>query len=140
MTVQINQYVGGKGVSLRQRTVVRKLTLTAVTAETAAHTTISIPNCNIKSAQVYLAPGANYSVFVQLGYGGTRMIPSDNANDYIIGPGIAHTFQWGIDAYGPVDVWTLRNNAFDHTIYVRLDLDLQAVIDYAQPRAVRRVI
>lgn len=137
---QFGQYVGGKGVSLRQRTIVRKITYTAVTVETAAHTTISIPNSNIKRAQVYMAPGANYSLFLQLGFNGQVQIPSDNPNDYIIGPGIAHTFEWGIDAFGPVDVWSLRDNAFPHTIYIRLDLDLQAIIDYAQPKPALRLL
>lgn len=140
MTLQFNQFVGGKGVSLRQRTVITTITYPAVTTQTPAHRQIVVPNSNILRAQVFLAPGANYSVFMQLGFNGQRMIPSDNIDDYIIGSGIAHTFDWGIDAYGPVDVWAITNNAFDHTVYVRLDLDLQAVIDYAQPKQALRLL
>lgn len=133
MTLNVNRLVGGKGVSLRKRTVVRSITYPAVVSQTPDHQTITVPNSNILHAQVFMAPGANYSTFLQLGFNGQRMIPSDSLDDYIIGSGIAHTFDWGIDAYGPIDVWCLHNNSYDHTVYIRLDLDLQAVIDYAQP-------
>lgn len=137
---QYDRFVGGKGVSLRQRTIIRKLTFPAVTVETPAHTTITVPASNITRAQVYLPPGTNYSLFLQLGFNGQVQIPSDDPDDYIIGPGIAHTFEWGIDALAPIDVWSLRNNAFPHTVYVRLDCNLQAMIDYAQPKSNLRLL
>lgn len=137
---QFDRFVGGKGVSLRQRTVIRSITYPAVTVQTAAHQTITVPASNLVRGSVFMAPGCNYSVFLQLGFGGQRMIPSENADDYIIGSGIVHSFEWGIDAYGPVDVWALTNNAFPHTIYVRLDLDLEAPIRYAQPKALPKLL
>lgn len=125
--------VGGPGVSLRQPQIVRQITYFAVLAGTIDHTTIEVPHGLLRTATVFMPPGTNYSVWMQLGFNGQRQIPTQSVDDYIVGSGIEHKFPWSIEVQGEIDVWAWHWNANPHTVYVKLDIDVQSAIDWAQP-------
>jgi hypothetical protein len=70
---------------------------------------------------------------MQLGFNGQVQIPSLNTADYIVGSGMEHRYPWGIQVQSAIDVWAWHWNANPHTVYVRLDIDVQAAIDWAKP-------
>lgn len=125
--------VGGPGVSLRQPQIIRQITYGVVDVGIREHTTIGVPFGLLRSATVFLPPGTNYSVWVQLGFNGQVQIPTLSTDDYIVGSGIEHKFPWGIQVQSSIDVWAWHWNSNPHTIYVKLDIDVQAAIDWAQP-------
>jgi hypothetical protein len=127
------------GVSLRRPTFAKTITYTPHSTATIVHSTIDIGNrvgiC--RGAKVFMPPGTNYSVRVQLGFNGQRMIPTESADDYIIGSGIVHEFPWGIQVQKLIDVWAWCWNGNAHTIQVTLDIDYEPFIP--PKRAVVRI-
>lgn len=125
--------VGGPGVSLRQPQIIETITYPVVTVATITHSTIPVPFGLLRNAHVFMPPGANYSVRMQLGFNGQPQIPSTSGDDYIIGCGIQHDYPWCIQVARDIDVWAWHWNGNPHTVYVRLDIDVGIADEWAKP-------
>lgn len=132
MTLPI-RLVGGPGVKLLQPQIVQTITYASVTTATITHSTITVPFGLLRNAHVFMPPGVNYAVRMQLGFNGQVQIPSTNTSDYIIGCGYQHDYPWGIQVARSIDVWAWHWNANPHTVYVRLDVDVGIADEWAKP-------
>lgn len=130
------------GVSLRQPQFARTITFTPHSVATVVQGTISIGArvAIVRKAQIFMPPGTNYSVRVQLGFNGQRMIPTESTADYIIGSGIVHEFPWNIQCQHQIDYWAWCWNANPHTIQITLDIDYNPFIPTKAPTPLRAVI
>jgi len=130
------------GVSLRKPQIAKTITYTAHASATIVTSTIALPQLAIaRRAKIFMPPGTNYSVRIQLGFNGQRMIPTESTADYIIGSGIVHDFPWEIQVQRQVDVWAWCWNANPHTIQITIDLDYTPFIPAVNPiTQLRRVI
>lgn len=97
--------------------------------------TIPVPYAMWDRVELFMPPGTNYSVRVAFGYNGKRLLPSENANEYIIGAGFLHSYPVGIPVSGSVDVWFLQLNAFYHLITVALFMDYGPIEQAQKARA-----
>lgn len=136
------QLPANPGVSLRQPQITRTITYDPTSPAAIVHSTIDIGAriAIVRNATVFFPPGVNYSVRLQLGFNGQRMIPTEDADDYIIGANPARTFPWNIQVQYDIDVWAWCWNSFAHTIQVTLDLDYNPFIPAPQPQPLRVVI
>lgn len=129
--------VGGPAVTVKQPVVAKLLTFAARTTASIDHILIDVPYAVCQRVRIFLPPGVNYRVQLQIGFNGSRMLPTANLNDYIAGPGFMHEYPWGIPVQKQIDVWALCNNRFPHTVYVAFDLDYAPIERAAEFRAPR---
>lgn len=130
------------GVSLRQPQYTKTITFTPHTTATIVTGTIDIgPRVAIiRKLTVFYPPGVNYSVRMQFGFNGQQMIPTIDADDYIIGANPAREFPWNIQVSHAIDYWAWCWNGNAHTVSVTLDLDYNPFIPPKQPAQLRAVI
>lgn len=130
------------GVSLRRPQFARTITFAAHSTATVETGTITIgPRvCIVRRLSLFMPPGTNYSVRMQFGFNGQQMIPTVDANDYIIGSGVVHEYPWDIQVQGSINYWAWCWNANPHTVQVTLDLDYNPFIPQRQPQPLRQVI
>lgn len=142
MTLPASSLPPNPGVSLRQPQFARTITFTPHATATIVTGTITIgPRVAIlRKATVFFPPGVNYSVRLQLGFNGQRMIPTEDADDYIIGANPAREFPWGIQVQQSINYWAWCWNANPHTIQVTLDLDYNPFIPVRVNPPLRMVI
>lgn len=120
--------------------ITRTITYSVHATATIEHSTIDIPReAVVRQVRIFMPPGTNYSVRLQVGYGGKRYIPSTDSTDYVIGSGFEHRYPWDMPVRNPVDVWAWCWNGNPHTITVSLDLDYKPILRAAQPK-LRQVI
>jgi len=130
------------GVSLRKPTITKTITYEPHSVAAIEHDTIAIPRIGIvRSVKVFMPPGTNYSVRVQIGFNGQRNIPTESSDDYLIGSGVIHEYPWEIQIQREVDVWAWCWNANPHTISVTLEVDYNPFIPAGNSATqLRRVI
>lgn len=130
------------GVSLRKPVFAKTITYAPHAVAAVEHSTIDIGErvAIVHGAKVFMPPGTNYSIRIQLGFNGQRMIPTESADDYIIGSGMIHDYPWEIQVQKRVDVWAWCWNANPHTIQVTLDLDYNPFIPPKVAAPLRLVI
>lgn len=129
-----SRYVGGPAVSERLPVIATALTYAARATPSTDHDTITVPYGVVNQVRIFMPPGTNYSVQLQVGFNGKPMIPSTDPDTYIVGSGFLHVYPWGIPVQGAVDVWGLCDNAYPHTVYIALDMDLNPIIRAAELR------
>lgn len=123
------------GVSLRERTIAKTILYAPHSAATVVTSTISIGArvTWVRQAKVFMPPGTNGSVRIQLGFNGQRMIPTIDPDDYIYGSGVVHVYPWNIQVSGSVNVWAWCWNANQHEVQITLDLDDNRFIPQTRP-------
>jgi hypothetical protein len=120
--------------------VVETITYAPHAAATVEHSTIAVPReAVVRQVRVFMPPGTNGSVRLQVGYLGRRYVPTTDTDDYIYGSGFEHRYPWDMPVTKEVDVWAWCWNSYSHEITVSLDLDYKPMLRAAQP-VPRRVI
>ena len=111
------------GVTDQTPTIAKLLTLTPVAVQTDVTVTIPVPLSVLNQALVFMPPGVNYSIGVGVGFNGRKLIPTEDASDYIYGSTFPHVYPAGWQVQNGVDIFFRKNNTLPHRIYVALYLD-----------------